>query len=294
MLAMSCGAVLAAGLLLLVDGLRRRPRPVAAGRGRLTRWVRGRGPVQVAASLGAAAVVAGLTRWPVGALLAGLAVWTLPGMLMGGDKARGKRLARLDGIAAWTESLVATLRGAAGLEQTIIATAPSAPEPVRAPVLLLAADLRAGVPLPDALRNFSVNLADPVGDTVAAALVLAASEGAGNLAEPLSDLATAAREEVAAQRRVEKGRAKASTEARIVVVATLLVAAYLFVFNTGYLEPYSSAAGQVVLAVVGALFAVGYRWLYLLARPKELPRLLDLTPSDSANLMVSASSGAVR
>jgi len=38
-----------------------------------------------------------------------------------------------------------------------------------------------------------------------------------------------------------------------------------------------------VLAIVGGLFAIGFRWLYQLSRPQQLPRVLDLsaeTPDD--------------
>lgn len=271
------GAGFGLGLWLLVTGVRRQPRPVTAtGDGRLARMVLGRGPVQLAAALVATAVVALATGWPVGGLLAGIAVCTLPGALLGAERGRQQRLQRLEGIATWTESLVATLSGAAGLEQTIIATAYTAPVAIRGPVVFLAEDLRGGRRLPHALRRFSVNLADPVGETVIAALLLASREGAGRLAEPLSLLAVAAREDVAAQRRVEKSRAKATTDARLIIMVTLAMAVGLVVFNRGYLHPYDSTVGQVVLAIVGGLFAIGFRWLHKLAQHKELPRVLDL------------------
>jgi tight adherence protein B len=116
----------------------------------------------------------------------------------------------------------------------------------------------------------------PVGDTVVAALLLAAREGAGRLAEPLGLLAAAAREDVAAQRRVEKSRAKANTDARLIIATTLAMAVGLVVFNRDFLAPYDSVAGQVVLAVVGAMFAAGFRWLYALSRQQDPPRVLDL------------------
>jgi Flp pilus assembly protein TadB len=270
------GAGFGLGLYLLVLGWRRQPRPETQTGGRLQRFAAGRGPVHVAAALVAAALVALATGWLVGGLLAGLAVWTLPGILTGAERARQSRLRRLEGIATWTESLVATLSGAAGLEQTIIATAPTAPVPIRAQVIALADALQRGTRLPDALRAFGTDLADPIGDTVVAALLLAAREGAGRLAEPLSLLAAAAREDVAAQRRVEKGRAKAATDARLIILTTLAMAVGLIVFNRSYLTPYDSAAGQVVLAIVGGMFAVGFRWLHQLSKAKPLPRVLDL------------------
>ncbi len=275
--AMLYGVGFGLGLWLVVTGVRRLPRPdTPAGGGRLVRAARGRGPIHLAGVLVAATLVAVATGWVVGGLLAGLAVWALPGMLLGAERARQERLRRLEAIATWTESLAATLGGAAGLEQTIIATAPTAPTPIRAPVLLLAEALQRGVQLPEALRGFADALADPVGDTVVAALLLASTEGAGRLAEPLTLLAAAARDDVAAQRRVEKSRAKAATDARLIIATTLAMAVGLVVFNRGFLRPYDSVAGQVVLAVVGVMFAVGFRWLYRLSRQNEPPRVLDV------------------
>src|SRR2546430_2143724 len=128
--------------------------------------------------------------------------------------------------------------------------------------------------LPAALRRFSVTLADPVGETVIAALLLASREGAGRLAEPLSLLATAAREDVAAQRRVEKSRAKATTDARLIIMVTLAMAVGLVAFNRGYLHPYDTLPGQIVLAIVGGLFGIGFRLLHKLAQPHDVPHVL--------------------
>jgi tight adherence protein B len=282
MLAVLCGAGVGLGLLLAAGGLRRRPRPNPAGAGALARLAGGRAPVHLAAVLVAAAVVGLVTGWLVGGVLAGLATWALPGMLTGAERARAGRLRRLEAIASWTESLRDTLSAAAGLEQTIATTATTAPAPIRPPVLGLAEALRRGVRLPDALRAFAADLADPVADTVVAALLLASTQGAGRLAEPLGLLAAATREDVAAQRRLERGRAKAATDARMIIATTLAMAVGLVVFNRGYLRAYDSVAGQTVLAVVGLLFAVGFRWLYRLSRQAEPGRVLDISTVDVA------------
>ncbi|NNJ62342.1 MAG: hypothetical protein HKP61_15660 [Dactylosporangium sp.] len=186
-------------------------------------------------------------------------------------------------MATWTESLVATLGGAAGLEQTVIATAATAPAAIRPQVSALAAALRRGVRLDVALRAFAADLADPAADTIVAALVLASTDGAARLAEPLSLLAAAAREEVAAQRRVERSRAKATTDAQLIIATTLVMAVGLVAFNRGFLGPYDTPTGQIVLAGVGALFAIGFRWLHQLARQQTAPRVLDLNADDAAS-----------
>ncbi|GIJ62406.1 type II secretion system F family protein [Virgisporangium aurantiacum] len=281
--ALLLGAGFGLGLAVVVSGVRRRVRPLSTvPGGRWLRPLRGLGPVQLASGLAAAAVVWLATGWVVGGILACLAAWTLPGLIIGAEQARQNRLRRLEAIATWVESLVATLGGAAGLEQAVITTAPTAPAPIRPEVTAMAAALRAGARLPDVLRGFARDVADPFADTVTASLLLASTQGAGCLADPLGLLAAAVRDEVAAQRRVERGRAKAATDARMIIATTLVMAVGLVVFNRGYLRPYDSVAGQVVLAVVGVLFAVGFRWLSRLARPRELPRVLDLSSEVSS------------
>jgi Flp pilus assembly protein TadB len=211
---------------------------------------------------------------------------------MGAERARTARLRRLEAIATWTESLVATLSGAAGLEQTIAATAPTAPSAIRRPVTALGDALRAGVRLPEALRAFAADLDDPVGDTVVAALLLAATQGAGRLSEPLSLLAAATREDVAARRRVEKSHAKAATDARMIIGTTLVMATGLVVFNRGYLTPYDTLAGQVLLALVGTLFAIGFRWLHRLSQQAEPERVLAFDTPAAPGAAVSTATSA--
>ena len=99
-----------------------------------------RATLRLGLAAGGAVVVGAATGWPVGALLAGLAGWGLPGLL-GGSKGRGDGLARIEAVAGWAEMLRDTMAGAAGLEQAIVATAAVAPLAVRAEVATLAVRL---------------------------------------------------------------------------------------------------------------------------------------------------------
>ncbi|MDQ1645629.1 MAG: hypothetical protein QOJ50_1813 [Cryptosporangiaceae bacterium] len=282
MFAALLGAGFGIGLWLLAAGIRGTHRDPDAddGPGLLARVTAGRTPLHLAAVIGVAAVVGLLTRWPVGAILAGLATATLPAFLTA-DGHRARRVARLEAIASWTESLRDTLSAAAGLEQAIAATAPTAPEPIRPDVRALAENIASGMRLPEALRGFAAALADPAADLVVASLLLASGRAARDLAGQLGALAAATREQVAARRRAEVGRAKAATDARIIIGTTLVMAIGLVVFNRGFLHPYDSLAGQAVLAVVGALFTAGFRWLHTISRIPEPERVMaaDTAPA---------------
>ena len=83
---------------------------------------------RVAGTLVTAAVVAAVTRWPAGTVLAGLAAWFLPRAL-GPDRAHARALERIEAIASFTEMLRDTISAAAGLEQAILAAEPVAPAP---------------------------------------------------------------------------------------------------------------------------------------------------------------------
>lgn len=272
--AVLCGLGFGAGLWLLVSGLSRRPRrPSRSAATVLHRLGGHRAPLRLGAALGAAAMVAVLTQWPVAGLLAGLAVWAAPGMLAGAQ-ASTRAQAKLEAVAAWTESLRGTLQAAAGLEQAIIATAGTAPEAIRGEVSALADAIRSGVRLPAALRAFAADLDHPDADRVVAALLLAATGHARNLAEQLEALAAAAREQAAARLRVHTEWSTTRTSVRVIIAIAVLMACGMIAFNREFLEPYDTPGGQVILAVVGGMFAAGFVWLARMSRIEDPPRVL--------------------
>ncbi|MHB1720155.1 MAG: type II secretion system F family protein [Acidimicrobiales bacterium] len=231
-----------------------------------------RATLRLGLAAGAAAVVGAATGWPVGALLAGLAGWGLPGLL-GGTKGRAEELARIEAVAGWAEMLRDTMAGAAGLEQAIVATAAVAPLAIQAEVATLAVRLE-GERLAPALRSFADDVADPTMDLVVAALVLAAEHQASRLGELLGSLAQAARDQATMRLRVEAGRARSRTSVKVVVGVTAGLALGLAVLNRSYLTPYDTALGQLVLALVGAMFAGAFVWLSRMTRPSAPERFL--------------------
>ena len=231
-----------------------------------------RATLRLGLAAGGAVIVGAATGWPVGALLAGLAGWGLPGLL-GGTKGRAEALARIEAVAGWAEMLRDTMAGAAGLEQAIVATAAVAPLAIRAEVATLAVRLE-GERLAPALRGFADEVADPTMDLVVAALVLAAEHQASRLGELLGSLAQAARDQATMRLRVEAGRARSRTSVKVVVGVTAGLALGLAVLNRSYLAPYDTALGQLVLALVGAMFAGAFVWLSRMTRPSAPERFL--------------------
>lgn len=269
----------AAGLSLIADGMRRRePGPAPARRrAPMSREDRNRLLLGAAAGFG----VAVATRWPVAALLTTAGVWTLPKVL-GPDREHAVSVARIEAIATWTELLRDTLSSAAGLEQSIAATAKVAPEPIRPQVQALAGAVRGGVRLRDALRAFAHDLADPTADLVVRALAQAAGYQGGQLTECLTSLAATAREQAQIRLRVATKRAATRTAARVIAGTSLVMVAVLVVFNQGFVAPYSTVTGQSVLLLVGAVFGVGFWWLARSSRMPAPPRILADTTAGAA------------
>ncbi|MFF4257942.1 type II secretion system F family protein [Streptomyces sp. NPDC001663] len=249
------------GLLLVVRGWR----GPAAGRCLFRREQGGRLGRRLAVSLGAGFLCGALTGWVAGGAIAALATWSVPA-LIGLGTLDQQRLARVEGMAAWTEMLRDTLAAAAGLEQAISATADAAPEAIRPQVLELSARLKSGEGLGAAARLLAHELAEPTADLVLATLVLSSQNPARHLAPLLGELAATARAQVAMELRVDAARARTRTTVRVVVITSLTFAFGLVLLNRQFLEPYDTALGQLVLVLIGGLFGTGFHWLRRLAR----------------------------
>jgi Flp pilus assembly protein TadB len=226
----------------------------------------------------AAAAVAGvlvgvLTGSPAGGLLAALAVFGLPASL-GPDRQHQRALARVEAVAGWAELLHDMLAAAAGVQQTIIATAATAPEPIRPQVRELADGLRHGYGLQAGLRRFAQQLDDPSADLVVAALLLAADRPSANLGPLLGELAATAREQAGMRQRVAASRARLRTSARIITAITIAMVVGLVALNRPWMAAYDTATGQLVMLLAGGMFAAGLLTLKRMAHLPPPPRLL--------------------
>lgn len=267
-LALAAGALVGSGLYLVALGLRR------AERVELATLVGTRSPdqdrrlVQIAAGAGVALVVLVASGWVVGAVLVAGVALSLPSVF-GGRAAREAEIARVEAISTWTGQLRDMLTGGNGLLETIEATAPLAPAPIRAEVGRLALGMRRGR-LTQALRAFAADVGDPMADLVVAALVVATTDQVGRLGELLGMLAARTTEQAALRMRIDKDRASVRTQVRGVVIVTIACMAILALFRPGLLAPYASADGQVVLGVIGACFLAGFALLARMSRPPRL------------------------
>lgn len=270
------GLAFGASLLLLVAALSGwRPEskaraPRRAGSGVL--WgsaARRRAAFAVAAGL----VVAVLTRWPVAAAATIGLIWLWPTMF-GGAKDAAVKVDRLEALATWTESLRDSIAGSVGLEQAIKHSVAAAPAIIHAPLQRMEGRLRARIGLPQALGGFAEEFDDASADLVIAALIMNSQLRGPGLVGTLTALATSAREELDMRRRVEEGRKSLRRTAMIIVAVTAIFAGGLAVLSRPYVAPYSTPGGQVMLAVILAVFASGLMWIRSAANIRTPERFL--------------------
>ena len=143
-------------------------------------------------AIGAFLLVLLLTRWLVVAIACALLVlfWN---RLFGGAREARQGLARLEGLAAWTESLRDTVAGAVGLEQAIPATSYAASPAIRADLTTMADRLRVRMPAARRPQRFADEIDDAGADLIIAALILNSRLRGPGLRDVLTSLARSAR-----------------------------------------------------------------------------------------------------
>lgn len=263
------GAGAAVGLLLVVASYTADPSGSARTATRRTR-------AQLR-PLGSAVAVALLTlvvtRWVAAAVGMGLLVvrWD---RVFGGTRRARLATARLEGLAGWTESLRDLVATGIALPEALPASVTSAAPVLQQPLQRLAGRLASREPLESALRALGDGLDDGGADLVVAALLLNARAQGRALEAVLSALATSLRGELRVRRTIEAERRSTRRAVQIVVAVTLFTALGLCLGNPTYVAPYRHPAGQLMLAVVAAVFAAGFGWLGRLSALPAAPRLL--------------------
>lgn len=220
----------------------------------------------IAVTCGVAALVA--TRWLVAGAIALVAALALPSVL-GGKATRQRAIDRTEAIASWTEMIRDSIVAASGLEEAIVATAPVAPPAIAPEIRMLVRRLN-HQRLPDALIIFGKDLDHPSGDLVVAALVIASRMEASDLSGLLSRLSDATRGEARMRIRVEVGRTRVRTATKVIVGVVIAAVLFLAIANRSYLTAYDGVGGQIMLAVVGSIFAIG-GWLLTRMAEIDLP-----------------------
>lgn len=267
-LAALCGLLFVGGLWLVVTSWK--PVPVTPK----VHSARAADPLlrsRVLAAAGGALAILVVTRWPVAAIAAAAGGWFAAGASGKQERARAEQ--RTEAIALWAEMLRDALGTARGIEGVLVATAATAPVPIRPELQTMARRLQ-HEPLADVLDDLAADLAHPIGDLVVTALRLTSTTGGRHVREVLNSLAASAYAQAESQRRVEiaRERPRAAMKYTTIVIGGFLT--FMAVFSRSYLAPYNTAVGQLVLAVVMAYWAAGFWWMRRMSRVEPVERFL--------------------
>ena len=288
------GAMVVAGLIGIVVGFRRVP-PAGDGQAEPSRTgVLGRPGglvhraadsvrsmsrtmrVALLAGFGVGVVVAVLTGWLIAIVILPAAVVGLPVLLS--TPPSSARIDRLEAMEEWARSLSSGLTAGRGLDQALMKSLRTAPEAIRPEVARLVARLNASWTTERALRAFAEDLDDATGDLLVANLILGARRRGTGLTAVLDGLAESVAADVRARRQIDADQAKPRTTARYVTIFTVGFLGVLALTGE-YIEPYGTALGQVVLAVLLTAYVATLVWMRSMATAKPLPRFLNQPPA---------------
>ncbi len=270
LVASTSAGVLAVLLFVLGDAPASAPRATADP----GRWAR------LAGAVSAALIVFAASGWIVAAVVVAAGCWAAIAAWQRRDTGEVSDLQRIDALASWIENLRDVLIAGDQPVGAINATVATCPAAIQPQVRRLAAGLGRQDPAV-VFRRFADDIDDPLGDLVAAGLLIAVQRGA-RTATVLGSLAEQARRQADRRRLVEAERAPIRREVTLLTVIMGSLVVGLLVFGRAeYLEPYDTPGGQLFLGLVLAIYAV------LLLRVQRLARF----PRPSRFLTANATTG---
>ncbi|MEM9654201.1 MAG: pilus assembly protein TadB [Actinomycetota bacterium] len=197
-------------------------------------------------------MVLAVTQWVGAAVGLAAIVVGIPWFFGGAGHSRAE-IERTQAIASWAEMIRDNMAGAAGLEQALLSTADIAPLPIAKEVKAFANRLEGGSVI-DSLVYLGDLLRHPAADLVVVSLANASRMEGRDLGPLLTRLSESIRGDVRMRLRVEVGRARIRTSAKIVLAVTLFTVGLVYFTSRDLLAVYDTAQGQGWLLGVFALF----------------------------------------
>ena len=210
--------------------------------------------------------VGSLSGWPVAGIATAVLVLVSP-RLVGVKAARQRDIARQKALAAWAEMTRDTVAAGNGLQEALIEAADVAGAAIE-PEMQAFKRRAERLSLEDALERLADDLAMPTADFVIAALLNAARHHARDLAALLSRLAESIRDEVDMRVEIDAKRAGIRTEVKGVIVVALGSIVGVTLYASEFVAAYDTVTGQVVMALILAMFAGGS---YALLKMAQFP-----------------------
>jgi tight adherence protein B len=232
---------------------------------------RRRPPSAAAVTAGSAAVggfVGSLLAGPIGVVILGAAGATVPSLAM--RRARSRRSAATESqLLDLVVSLAAALRAGRSLEQALVAAAEEVGPPVGATIAAMTDEIELGTRPDAAVSAWAAAIATPEARLVAGVLALHRRTG-GALAAPLDQLAATLRARRAAARELRSLTAQARLSAGILGLLPIGFFLFLATVSRSDIEAAVSTPTGLAAVVLGlVLQAAAFGWIRSLLRPGE-------------------------
>ena len=284
------GLAAGAGVLLIAAGLQHRPVPSRQRSQPLARRALppGLDHRNVIAAATVFVVICALTKWWAAAALASTACALLPMMVAERADQVAERN-RLAALAGWIESVRDLLAAASGIEEAIVKSAETLPpqSPIRDAIWQLRATTEA-LGLREGLRRFGERVADPIGDYIAATLLVASERPSSGIHGQLTEAAQSARESVSVRERVEASRSRMWTASSTIGVISIVMVGFVIGTQPTYAAWYGTPGGQTILLTCGLVELVGMWWMARMARPRPGHRVVLFEPPTTPSHTIGA------
>lgn len=211
--------------------------------------------------------------WAMVSAAAFLLGLTLPAWYLTNRHQR-ERTEKQSALAEAVDSLRSAVRAGMSVEEVLASLARSGPEVLRPPLTDLVRDLRVSG-FEEAIRRAREPIADPVFDMVAAALLMSHRVGGRNLSTVLEALSRSVRQTIQVEQELRAHQAKNVLSARIIAALPLALILIIRGLNPAYLDVFSSATGQAILALCLLSVAVGYAGMLRATRLPGEERVLQ-------------------
>lgn len=272
-LAMTAGALVVLGLVLVVSGARRSERSMSTALS-TTLWKR---PVALWTGLGRRArtwvvamvcigvLIAAITGWLLAAVLVPVLGLGVPSLLKAPVNREVEILAALD---RWVRLLAPSIGVGKSIRDAIGATRTQVPAELRDPVSRLTARMDQGWGTREALLTMADEIGLSDSDAVLAALAIASSRGGTGTRATLTALSDTIQDRLAGLREIASERAKPRAVVRQVTFITLAVLGGALLMGGNFFQPYSSALGQLL----ALLLVAAYLGCLVILRRRTIPQ----------------------
>lgn len=211
-----------------------------------------------------------VTGWIVAIIALPLMAWGLPRLLF---PPKATNVDALEALEEWSRRLASLFTSGSHLNEVLVASLYSCPEPIRPQVSMLVSRLQARQATAQALYAFADDLNDETGDMIASVLIRGATETGATLGSLLTDLSTMVATEVEKRRNTATVQAGPRSEARLITIIAIVSIAGIILF-TPYGAWYSTPVGQIALLMLLAAFGGCLWWIHRIATPIPPERFL--------------------